>query len=85
MLSVLSRRGVRKGGASGETAWEGHGLQALLSQVGGVVPCPGPGPVLVLKGPSAPGGLRLSEGWVRVWQEDTISKRVSAMLRQGDT
>lgn len=43
----------RKRGASGEAAWEGHGLQALVSLAG--VPCLGPGPVLVLNSPSAPG------------------------------
>lgn len=53
VLCVLSRRGVRKRGASGEAAWEGHELQALVSLAG--VPCLGPGPVLVLNSPSAPG------------------------------
>ena len=37
MLRVLSRRGVRKQGASGEAAWEGHGPQALVSLAGGTL------------------------------------------------
>lgn len=37
MLRVLSRRGVRKRGDSGEAAWERHGLQALVSLVGGTL------------------------------------------------